>query len=424
MRRSPFGGPGAAERAAATQLSDTNRPSDQVSRAGRIVWEPDAALKRNFDVVNNVTARRAAVAAALGWVLIASSCGGDVEIEAASGDPNADVPIDHGIWNELPPAPIETRPYAISGWNGSEVLFWAGSNLRRDYAYTDGAAYDPARDSWRTLPVPGWGHPGLTGAVFEGRLYVAAKGGASRIDLSNGSDIELPHINSFIPATMVATDGAVWALGPTDYSEDQPTSVGIARSAPEDDAWVPGPIFPGAPELATLFRDELFVEQPVLSNGSKIIVWSHDGHGLVFDPAEESWRVLPALVPPDGATTGSRVTMAGSQLVVLVELDGELTGVATWDDGGWAWLGGVVDVIDFASVSIAGAPDWLVALSPHQPPVTVHLPTGDSVRHDDAPIGRVQAPSAVWTGNELIIWGGELSGSEQPDGAIWFPPDV
>lgn len=357
------------------------------------------------------------------------SCGDGAATDATPGALAKPLAINHGVWREIPEAPIGVRPYAVSGWSGSEAIFWAGSNLMRDFANTRGAAYDPATDSWRELAVPGWGHPGLTGAVFAGGLYVAAKGGASRIDLSDGSDTDLPQVPGFIPATMVATEGAVWAVGPASYAAEGNVGVGIARYAPEQDAWIPGPEFDGAPELGRLFQDELFVEQPVLSTGAEIVVWSANGHGLSFDPTAEAWRLLPALVPPQGALRDSAAAVAGSYLVALAAVDHAGTtgyAMASWDGAAWTWQSTDVQFTDFTTVSIAGAPDWVVAFGPDHPPTTIHVPTGDAKRHDDAPIGGVQAPNVVWTGDELVVWGGaptrSAGNSLPPGGALWSPP--
>ncbi len=377
----------------------------------------------------NVRARLPVAAGVLLALLFAASCGDGIQNDAAAGEPIAASSIDHGVWRELSEAPIGTRPYAVSGWSGSEALFWAGANLQRDFANTRGAAYDPASDSWRELPVPGWGHPGLTGSVFEGQLYVAAKGGASRIDPSDGSATDLPHVRGFVLATLVATDRAVWGLGPTNHSDEEPVGVGIARYEREADAWIPGPVFDGTPEMGSLFRDLLFVEQPVLWTGSEIIVWSHDGHGLSFDPMTESWRVLPPLIVPEGTLVNSEVAVAGARLVALVEFEGYGTtgyGVGSWDGETWTWRDTDIAVTDFETVTIAGVRDWIVVFSPDQPPYTVHVPTGDSMRHDDAPIAGVQAPNVVWTGDELVIWGGAPTRTDDnpnpPGGAVWIPP--
>jgi hypothetical protein len=82
--------------------------------------------------------------------------------------PSAGPPPGFGVWRPIADAPIEARPYAASAWTGTEAVFWAGSSLSRDFAYSDGAAFDPTTNSWRGLTVPGWGHPGLSSVFFDG----------------------------------------------------------------------------------------------------------------------------------------------------------------------------------------------------------------------------------------------------------------
>lgn len=369
-------------------------------------------------------------------LLGAAGCGDAGSDTVVAGEPlaatttsQAPAPVDHGAWRDLPEAPIGTRPYAVAGWSGSEAVFWAGSNLRRDFAHTTGAAFDPATDTWRQLAVPGWGHPGLAGAVLDGRLYAAAKGGVHSLDLTDGSAPDLPEVPGFIPATVVATDTDLWAVGPANDSGEEPVALGIARYDPAAGAWVAGPGFAGVAEMGPLFQDLLFVEQAVLWTGASIVVWNPEGRGLSFDPAAGEWRLLPAIPAADGTVTGTRVAVAGSRLVALAQVhrDGAPGyGVASWDGSAWTWRDTSVQVADFAAVSIAGAGDFVVVLAPDGPPQTIHVPTGDSHRHVGAPIGGLQAPATVWTGAELVVWGGVPTRSEgnsiPPVAAAWVPP--
>ena len=117
--------------------------------------------------------------------------------------------------------------------------------------------------------------------------------------------------------------------------------------------------------------------------------------GLAFDAAAGSWRVLPPLVPPLGTLSDSEVAIAGSRLVVLVEVEGDGTagyGLASWDGVTWVWRDTDIEVTDFETVTIARARDWIAVFSPDRPPYTVHVPTGHAMRHDHAPLAGVQAP--------------------------------
>ncbi len=57
-----------------------------------------------------------------------------------------------GEWRRLPDAPLSTRFNHTMIWTGKEVLVWGGTSAGDiQEPLGDGAAYDPATDSWRTL---------------------------------------------------------------------------------------------------------------------------------------------------------------------------------------------------------------------------------------------------------------------------------
>jgi len=68
-----------------------------------------------------------------------------------------------GTWRTIAPAPLEGRSGHVAVWTGQEMLVWGGLAHDGDGQPTDrddGAAYDPATDTWRPLPpapVPGRG---------------------------------------------------------------------------------------------------------------------------------------------------------------------------------------------------------------------------------------------------------------------------
>jgi len=64
--------------------------------------------------------------------------------DGAAYDPATDT------WRMLSPAPIEGRSLAQAVWTGTEVIIWGGSYSSRPEEM--GAAYDPATDEWRVLP--------------------------------------------------------------------------------------------------------------------------------------------------------------------------------------------------------------------------------------------------------------------------------
>jgi N-acetylneuraminic acid mutarotase len=79
-------------------------------------------------------------------------------------------------WRMIAAAPLEGR-IAPAVWTGARMIVVAGRNKDADgmFAFGDGAAYDPANDSWRTI-ADGPGHPGLTTAWTGSALIGLAKG--------------------------------------------------------------------------------------------------------------------------------------------------------------------------------------------------------------------------------------------------------
>lgn len=68
--------------------------------------------------------------------------------EGAAYDPATDT------WRRLPPAPLSPRFGHSVVWTGSEMIVWGGTTSEaNDAVVADGAAYDPATDAWRVLPA-------------------------------------------------------------------------------------------------------------------------------------------------------------------------------------------------------------------------------------------------------------------------------
>jgi N-acetylneuraminic acid mutarotase len=59
-------------------------------------------------------------------------------------------------WQPIAPAPLSARSAATGVWTGSELLVWGGwapkTNTTPSGNVVDGAAYDPAANTWRRLP--------------------------------------------------------------------------------------------------------------------------------------------------------------------------------------------------------------------------------------------------------------------------------
>ena len=79
-------------------------------------------------------------------------------------------------WRATTPAPIESRSHAAAIWTGREVLVWGGLSATGT-PFADGAAYDPAADTWRPIAAAPLGPRVPLVAAWTGRemLMVGAR---------------------------------------------------------------------------------------------------------------------------------------------------------------------------------------------------------------------------------------------------------
>lgn len=325
-------------------------------------------------------------------------------------------------WMPIEEAPIQPRPYAVSVWTGREALFFAGSSLSRGFAYTDGAAYDPETGVWRELPVPGWGHPGLSGVFFEGNLYLAAKGGASRFDPTTGLVTDLPALpDGWSIGGLTTTEDALWAWVWHDNDGNSPPMIAMLRLSEEEDGWIMTPSFetdaemPPAPATSMMWT------------GDRIVVWNPTGLGVSFDPATDTWESIPVLAPDQGRLLHSKAVVAASQLVVVAQTDSGEGGLgyAVQEEGSWQWRDIPVRVDDFVTTTIVATEDRIHLLPSDGNPIEIRIPSGLVTVYPGGISQGVEAPNAVWTGSELVVWGGARAaqaGESLPATAyVWTP---
>ncbi|MEO1060605.1 MAG: hypothetical protein AAFZ07_04245 [Actinomycetota bacterium] len=350
---------------------------------------------------------------------------GDEEVESALAVTG---PAGPGTWEPIAAAPIAGRSFAVAGWIGGEVVVWAGSNPDRDVAYADGAAYDPSTDSWRTLVVPGWGHPGLTSVVVDGRLVALAKGAVTSIDPRGDGWTELPDVEGALLGQLVSDGEDLFGIGAVQRPEA--SSIAVVRYDDDAEVWVRGTDLPLAAEAVSWDQLWRLMLDVVWADG-EIVVWD-DGRGSAYDPARDTWRSLPPLEHPDGRIGTSKIVGHDSGLVVVasvVEPSGRTSyRLARPDGDGWTWARPLLPTVDLEEVSIASAGDWIVLFEPQLPPVTVHVDSGAWDVHLDGPLGGLEGAVAVWTGTELIVWGGVGSPTSTvpapASGARWTPPSL
>ena len=119
-------------------------------------------------------------------------------------------------WRDLPPAPIAPRSGQAAAWTGTEVVVQGGSSCCQEESelFADGAAYDPATDAWRQIPLPPDGQRSGAVAVWTGTQMIVWGGIGGHGLLSDGIAYS-PDSNTWDPIEAAPIAGrigmaAVW----------------------------------------------------------------------------------------------------------------------------------------------------------------------------------------------------------------------
>jgi hypothetical protein len=293
------------------------------------------------------------------------------------------------------PSPRQ-RPAHV--WTGSKLLVWGGGVDGQPFVIGDGAAYDPASDSWSPLstvnaPSPREGHV----AVWTG----------SKMVVWGGADL-----------SAMSPQGAVYD--------------------PAADTWTP---------MSTAGQPTPRVLHSMVWTGKKVVVWgglagpTPLSSGGLYDPETNTWASLPQAGAPS-QRFGQSGVWAYDRLIVW---GGQNT--FDWLDDGRSWLGALGAAGQWVGfTSTTNAPSIREG---HSALWTGHRMLvwggwnggpflGDGASFDPASgasgtwstMSAAGAPSVrrdaavVWTGSEMFLWGG-LSGENgsvyHGDGGLYRP---
>lgn len=346
-------------------------------------------------------------------------------------------PAGTGAWSPVTTAGAVARAWHRAVWTGSEMIVVGGSAA---VPAGFGERYDPLGDVWRPLPADGapsprYGHSATwTGSQLivwggeDGALQLRALGDGARYEAAT---------ERWLP---VATDGApsprtghsavwtgsrllVWG-GRDGGSEWADTLADGASYDPQTDRWTP--LAAGGPRIAY---------HAAVWTGAEMLVFG-DGIGGWYDPLADAWSALAGtypLSPRSGETTvwtGDRLIvwggydfMQGDYVASGARYDpatGQWTATASagaplprsghtavWTGGGMLVWGGYTGVAD--------------ALRPRDG--SFYDPVGDRwavTTSLGAPVGR-EGHTAVWTGTQMIVWGGTTGGAASASGGVFTP---
>ena len=304
-------------------------------------------------------------------------------------------------WATVPNAPTQLGKYAV--WTGTEYI-GGPAGCCDGLGGTEVVAYTPSSNTWRSLPafplssrsseVTAWtGHEMV---VVGGRQPASATDSSFDTSQPTASGAALdPATNTWrtiasMPAPMASPIAAVWTGRDVVVFDHTHTY----RYRPATDQWRVG----AAPPFA---RDGVVV----VSTGHQMLVWGGNdpqppaallsplvvhADGASYDPATDTWREIPSAPVP--ARTSSSGVWAGRQMIVW---GGVASGGTTNGrfEAEWVGKGAAYDPARRTWQALPSSP--LKARSGHQ---------------------------MVWTGHEVVVWGGSIP-SSSPDPLAAYPRD-
>ncbi len=279
-------------------------------------------------------------------------------------------------------------------WTGSRMIVWGGRDGSGSYT-SGGALYDPAGDSWSATStganVPSaradhvavwsgtemivWGGKGATGRVNTGGRYDPASN--SWRTTSTGAGV--PSKRSAPTAVFTGSEMIVWGGREGDYI---PTGTG-GRYDPAANVWRP---------VTGASAPEARYAHTAVWSGTEMIVWG--GAGASGDMLSSGARYTPGAASWVPTSTGSaprqRMLASGT------------------------WTGAVLVV--WGGTDNFFAKSYLLSGSRYDPALDAWTPMSTA----GAPAGRKEH-TAVWTGTEVVVWGGTTASASLNTGGRYRP---
>lgn len=316
-------------------------------------------------------------------------------------------------WSALPSG-FTWRNGATAFWTGSEVLLWGvGHSTSPD----TGARYDPLTDTWMEMttvngPPPFYVHSAVwTGSemIVWGRLNgTAAIGGGARYSPATDSWQAMPTAGSVAISSLVWTGNQMIA-----WSNDQG-----ARYDSSANSWVTMTTRSG---LGTRYS------YSVVWDGERMLVWggnygsNYYASGAEYNLANNNWTLMPAAPSGETGRSGHAAVWAGHEMLVW----GGTCGTILRSGLGynpvtrrWRWIESSQSPAGSTSVQGIWTSQEMIVWLPDQ--VGTADIVGGMYRPDlEAWLPMSAAGVTTWrthpcmvlTDRELIVWGGQGSGS-------------
>jgi N-acetylneuraminic acid mutarotase len=319
----------------------------------------------------------------------------------------------------------EGRYFHTAVWTGTEMIVWGGASDSSG-SLDSGGRYDPTTDTWRGTgntdsPAGRGGHS----AVWTGTEMIVWGGQGSDTWLDSGgryspatdawaptSALDAPEARSEHTAVWTGTEMIVWGgMGSNGWLASG------GRYDPTADTWTP---------TSTANAPEARLYHTAVWTGVEMIVWGGQGSGGWpnsggrYDPAIDTWTPTSTANAPEGRAFHTAV-WTGTEMIVWGGFGADSS--ALFNSGGrydpsadrWAststanvpagryshsavWSG--TEMVVWGGFGTFGS-EFLASGGRYDPATDTWVPTTTS----NAPEGRY-FHTAVWTGTEMIVWGG------------------
>jgi len=349
-----------------------------------------------------------------------------------------------GSWQSLPPAPVALQTNLASVWTGTEMLIYGVKGVAADgnFLHASNAlmAYNPASRTWRRLPSP-------TGRAQYLTRHPAAWTGKEMLVWPDRAFNPSTNRWRQLPKSPASGGGlVVWTgrelLGWGGGCCGDAFSDGAAYN-PATNSWrklATSPLAPSQSPVGAWDGKELIVLVGDVGPDGKR--WpAHFARAAAYDPTTDAWRRIAPLPEPRG---GATVTWDGHELLVVGGAGAPRGGnPAPLSTTGFAynpftnrWRSLPAMESGRAASAVAWTGKTLLLWGGSQtagagkPVVPPHGLAYDPVQNRWSPLPRAPLlgrldPTAVWTGAQLIVWGGSKPGLYAAaafyDGAAFTP---
>lgn len=240
-------------------------------------------------------------------------------------------------WSTIPAAPLSPRTYPFHVWTGEELIVWGGMEEIEEFLLsgtTGGAAYNPTTNTWRVLAEAPLGrrNPGV--AVWTGTSMITG-GNGDQTDGDASWAAYDPALDSWteLPDPPVRAgnvyDG-VWTGTEVIFSIDTGTESGSQRWSelyafnPETNEW-----------RQTASPDRLLLGAGYTWTGEYLVYWGMTGFPTTlvetaYDPDIDEWIQLTPAPLNERFATGAVTAVGPTSLIVW---GGQGFGVESYTDG-------------------------------------------------------------------------------------------